>query len=155
MATLSIKALGALSVLAVGLLSSCASTEDPQPTTGQGTIITNPITVQVQVSEAGAPSYALSDATLVSSNYQTGATRLVLSGKLNSGKVLTLNFSKGNSTAAYTTNVLVATLDGASASPATGSTTFTAQNRTVAGTFQATFSAVGVLSGSFTDVTVP
>ncbi|MVN76555.1 hypothetical protein GO988_09495 [Hymenobacter sp. HMF4947] len=111
--------------------------------------------ITVQVSEAGAPSYNLLEAQVVNYNYQTGATNLTISGKLTSGKALTLRFTRSGTAAVYTTNLLSATLDGVAAAPATGTTTFSTQARTVDGTFQATFPVLGVLNGSFAGIALP
>lgn len=132
------------------LLSSCAasSDDDNQPTP------TTPLaTVTVTLSEGGAPGYPLREARVVSANYQTGSSDLVITGKLNNGKPLTLTFSRGAGTPPpFSTGAVEAVLDGATGTAATGTTTYNPQNRQVAGAFQATFPVIGVLSGSFTGI---
>ena len=138
----------------ISLLSSCSSSaDDPQPSTSGPAAGRSPIAVKI--SEAGAPSYSLNDAYVVSSNYQTGASSLTITGKLNSGKVLTLNFTKVGSASPNTTNALDATLDNVAGSSATGTTAFNTQGRTVDGSFQVTFPIPGAVSGSFAGVALP
>lgn len=137
-----------VAIAVLGLLSSCGSSDAPQPNINTNT---NTSSIVVKVSEAGAPSYNLNEAKLLSSNYQTGASSLSIMGKLNNGKVLTLNFSRGSgSVPAYTTNVLDATLDNVVGTNATGATTFNTTKRTADGSYQVTFPTIGVISGSFT-----
>lgn len=145
------KFLGAVAL--TGLLSACGAKTDasPAPTPAPA-----PQPITVNVSEAGAPSYPLRDAAVVSSNYQTGVSALTITGKLNSGKVLTLNFSRSSGNPPpYTTNGLEATLDGVAGSAASGTTTFSPTTRKVDGAFAVTFPATGGLSGSFTGVPLP
>ena len=132
-------------LLAVSLLASCEKTTTPPaaPVTS---------TIKVSVSEAGAPPYDLNEARVVSSNYQTGATTLIISGKISNGKSLMLNFEGGG--ADHSTGRFEATLDGTTGTQPIGSTTYNSQARTVTGSFRSTFPSVGEVSGSFSGVAV-
>jgi hypothetical protein len=133
--------------VAAGLLGSCSSSsEDPKPGPAAG------LPIAVTISEAGAPNYFLNEALVVSSNYQTGSSSMTITGKLNSGKSLTLNFSRDGNPQPYTTDGLEATLDGVSGTGARGISTFNSQTRKVSGNFDVTFPTTGVVQGSFTDV---
>ncbi|MCI1190138.1 hypothetical protein MON38_22155 [Hymenobacter sp. DH14] len=129
------------------MLFGCKSTETPQPA---------PIasTIKVSISEAGAPPYDLNEARVVSANYQTGGSSLSISGKLNNGKQLLLDFSRAGTPTAYTTNALEGTLDGTTGTNSIGATTYNTQTRTVTGNFRSTFPVVGEVSGSFSGITV-
>lgn len=139
--------------LLAGLLSACAGSDnDPTPTP------TTPIasTVVVQVSQAGAPSYNLNEARVVSYNYQTGGAMLSLSGKLGDGRLLTLNFSRGTNPPAYSTRALQATLGTEDATNPTGTTTYDPTTHQVDGTFSTTFTgSTGTLTGSFSKLQLP
>lgn len=137
--------------LLVGLsvVTGCKSDNTPQPT---ATTTSN--TVTVSVSEAGAPSYNLTEAHIINANYQTGAAGLTISGKLNNGKVLVLDFVRNGSTTANTTNILESSLNGNTGTNSVGTTTYNPQTRTVSGTFRSTFPTVGEISGSFSGLPV-
>ena len=134
-------------MLAGSLLTGCKSNDDPQPTSSPALSY-----IKVTVSEAGAPSYDLREARLVDANYQTGAPSLSSTGKLTNNKTLLLHFSKGAATIPYTTAGLSASLDGEAGTSTSGSTTYNTQTKTVSGSFQTTFTGVGVVVGSFTDI---
>ena len=134
-------------LLAFALLVGCGKADTPAPTA-----VTAASSIQVMVSEAGAPAYDLREARLGDANYHTGATSLSLSGKLNNGKPLVLYFTKGNATASYTTTALSSNLDGTMGSSSVGTTTYNPQTRTVSGTFRTTFAIIGEVSGSFADI---
>ena len=134
--------------LAGCVLSSC-SKDSPKPDT---TVVHNPITVRV--SEAGAPDYALSDAYVESALYDGKISRLSITGKLASGKVIVLNFSRlpNSSAPVYTTDQFESTLGGVSATSVSGSSIYSPQTKTVDGTFTATFAGTGVVAGGFAAV---
>lgn len=106
------------------------------------------------VSEKGAPSYALSEAHVLSANYQSAVSSMTIVGKLNNGKAVQLDFSRnpGSTAPNTTTNVLEAYLDGASGTDASGTTTYNTTAKTVDGSFTATFPSTGTIKGSFTKV---
>ena len=135
-------------LLVIALLGGCDKKETAVATPN------NNSTIKVSVSEAGAPPYDLNQARIVSSNYQTGAPSLTISGKLNSGKILILDFSKNSVTSAYATNDLAGTLDGTSGTNSVGTTTYNSQARTATGSFRATFPVVGEVTGSFSGIAV-
>ncbi|GAB3876167.1 hypothetical protein GCM10028824_33380 [Hymenobacter segetis] len=136
-------------LLAATMLAGC-SKDEPTPVTAS-----TASTIKVAVAEAGAPPYDLAEARVVNSNYQTAASSLTITGKLSSGKVLNLEFSRGaGSPPANTTNVLTASLDGTTGTASSGTTTYNAQTRTVSGSFKATFVGPGEVSGSFSGIAV-
>ncbi|GAA4350468.1 hypothetical protein GCM10023185_08210 [Hymenobacter saemangeumensis] len=139
---------GALALVAV--LGSC-SKDEPKPAA------TPPVgrPVRVMVSEAGAPSYELRDALVTSANYQSSAAAMEIIGKLNSGKVLTLSFSKNGTAQPYSTNTLEAALDGNSGSAASGTTTYSTQSQRANGSFRVTFPVIGEVTGTFTGAELP
>lgn len=137
--------------LAGCLLGSC-SKKAPEP---DNTVTRTPITVQV--SEAGGPDYALTNAYVESALYDAKINRLSITGKLAGGKEISLVFNRTpNSTAAaYTTDQLTATLAGVTATSASGKSVYSAQTKTVDGTFSATFAGTGTVTGSFIAVPTP
>jgi hypothetical protein len=134
-------------LLAGSFLTGCGSDETPAPAP------TPPIsTIKVTVSEAGAQDYDLKEARVTDATYQTGAPRLSLSGKLNSGKTLLLYFTKGTNTANYTTSALSSTLEGVGGTNSAGTTTYNVQTKVVNGEFRTTFPGVGEVVGSFAGI---
>ena len=73
-------------------------------------------------------------------------------GKLTNGKTMTLFFSKGTATTTYTTNALTSALDGDAGTNTTGTTTYDTKTRIVTGQFRTTFTGVGEVVGSFSDI---
>ncbi|MBF9223687.1 hypothetical protein [Hymenobacter ruricola] len=133
-------------LLAGTLLTGCSNDAPaPKPTPTVSTI-------QVTVSEAGAPSYDLNEAHVVDANYRSGAPRLSLAGKLSNGKTLLLNFTKGTATTDYTTNALTSTLEGATGTNTVGTTTYDVQTKLVTGSFRTTYPGVGEVVGSFAGI---
>ena len=135
------------SLAALAFLAGC----DKDPVTPPPTSTAS--TIKVSVSEAGAPPYDLNEARVLNSNYQTGAPNLTISGKLNNGKVLLLNFVRNGTTSA-STNALEGSLDGNSGTSSTGTTTYNAQTRTASGNFRSTFPVIGEVSGTFSNIAV-
>ncbi|MBJ6111096.1 hypothetical protein JAO73_18885 [Hymenobacter sp. BT523] len=133
--------------LLLGILATSCSKDTPTPTPGPAES-----TIKVSVSEAGAPPYELKEARVIDGSYQTGAPRLSFSGKLTSGKTLTLFFTKGTTTAPYMTNALTSTLEGESGTNTTGTTTYDTKTRIVSGQFRTTFTGVGEVTGSFAEI---
>lgn len=136
------------------LLGGCkSSSSDPQP---NGTMPTNYQPITVTVSEDGAPNYDLKEAHVVTSNYQSGAPYLTITGLASNGKVLTVNFTRGTgSSPAYSTNEVAATLDGKTGVAASGTTVYDPQTRTATGSFGVTFPATGAIKGTFTAIPIP
>ncbi|UOQ98287.1 hypothetical protein MUN81_02060 [Hymenobacter sp. 5317J-9] len=133
--------------LLLGAVLTGCSEDQPTPT---NTAVESAI--KVTVSEAGAPPYELKEARLIDASYQTGAPRLSLSGKLSGGKTLTLYFSKGTATTAYTTNALTSSLEGAPGANESGTTTYDTKTRIASGQFRTTFTGVGEIVGSFPEI---
>ncbi|UOQ71817.1 hypothetical protein [Hymenobacter cellulosilyticus] len=138
--------------LATGLLSSCED-DSVQPD-----LIPVPreSSITVEVSEKGAAPYALKEAHVLTSNYKSAATSLVISGKLNSGQLVELNFSRTPSSSASpnSTNELTARLGTELGTATSGTTTYNSQTKLVDGSFSTTFSSTGQITGVLRGVPV-
>jgi hypothetical protein len=141
----------ALGVVGSLLISSCGS-DEPKPNTP-----TIPTPINVSVSEAGAPNYNLRDAYVESATYDAKISSVSISGKLANGKLLSLAFKRqpNSSSSIYMTDQLVSTLDGVAATQSTGSSSYSAQTKTVDGNFTVSFPSTGVITGSFINAATP
>jgi hypothetical protein len=133
--------------LLLGALATGCGKDTPTPAPTP-----QPSTVKVSITEAGAPAYELKEARVIDATYLTGSPRLSLSGKLTSGKSLTLYFSKGSATTSYTTSGLTSSLDGVAGTNTAGNTVYDTQTKIVSGDFRTTFAGTGEVVGSFSDI---
>jgi hypothetical protein len=147
MKTLTCKLSNVAIIFGVLLTGSGCSDDEPEPINDQ-----QPSVITVMVSEAGAPGYVLHSARVVDANYRTGSPSMSIIGTLNNGKTLNVRFNNSGNATAYTTNAVVARLDGVTGTAASGTTSYSIQTQTVDGSFEATFPGVGLIRGSFAGI---
>jgi hypothetical protein len=120
---------------------------DPQPSTP------TVMTTAIMVGEDGAQPYILKEAYVSNSLYQSSRASFTVIGKLNNGSQLTLSFKQSTPTAgANHTDALTATLNGTTATQASGTTTRNPDTNTVAGSFTCTFPSGLKVDGVIADL---
>lgn len=134
--------------VAASLLGGCSKKEDPSPTpTTQNTA------AAVTVKEGAGAAYTLDKAT-VTATYQLSAEVTVI-GFMKDGQRLLVKFYNVSTNTSLTDTKDLDVYIGAeqaTISATKGTTTSNRTNKTVSGSFSATFKSGQVVSGSFTDV---